>query len=123
MPRKPRDYTKARVYKLINDIDDTQYIGSCCTTLPKRLYEHKHMAGTHPHVRVYKHLQDIGGITNTRIILLEKCDNVSNEEELRKREQYYIDECIKIMGRDKCLNSCKAHAGIDWEDPDRKKVH
>ena len=34
-------YSNAKVYKLISDVDDYFYIGSTCTSLSKRLHQHK----------------------------------------------------------------------------------
>lgn len=122
MPRLKMDYTKARIYKIVNDVDDYIYIGSCCCELPKRFYKHKQKAQLAPDRRVYKHITDIGGWDRARIVLIERCsEEISNDEELCKREQFYQDAYIKEIGREKSLNTYKAHSGINWEDPDREQ--
>lgn len=115
MPRYNLDYSKAKIYKLVNDVDDYIYVGSCCSDLAKRLYQHKQDSHKTPSRRVYKHILDIGGVEHMRIILVEKCaDNVNSNDELCKREQYFLDKYIKEIGREKCLNTVAAHGGVPF---------
>ena len=82
------DYSKAKVYKLINSVDDNIYIGSTCNTLYKRKYKHKQDAIRQTNRRVYKHLNDIGW-ENVSIILIEECP-CDNRNQLLRREDYHI---------------------------------
>ena len=36
------DYKNGKIYRLVCNTTGKQYIGSTCSTLCKRLYEHKH---------------------------------------------------------------------------------
>ena len=35
------DYSKAKIYQIINDVSDDIYIGSTCQPLSKRMAEHR----------------------------------------------------------------------------------
>ena len=78
-----------KIYKLVNTADSAIYIGSTVSPLSKRFYGHKQDALKCPNQRVYAHLVPIGW-ENVRIILIENY-TCSSKEELRAREQYYID--------------------------------
>lgn len=83
------DYSNGKVYKLINDVDEKIYVGSTTQSLAVRKGAHKRNARRNPERTVYAHINAIGW-SNVRIILIE---NVScqNSEQLRSREQHYID--------------------------------
>lgn len=83
------NYMKGQIYKLVNDIDDEIYIGSCIN-LAKRLASHKCAAKTRVNQPVYKHLNAIGW-ENIRIILIESFQCTSKLE-LLKRERYWIEK-------------------------------
>ena len=82
-------YENAKIYKLVNSVEDAIYIGSTCNMLSKRLSAHKSNAKKHPFQLVYNHLNNIGW-DNVQIILIDyaKCNN---REELLKIEREYID--------------------------------
>jgi hypothetical protein len=91
-PNSLRDrsrYSRGKIYKLVNDVNDDIYVGSSCVALCKRLYEHKSKAKKKP-APVHLYFNELGW-DNVRIILIENvvCEN---REQLMKREQYYIDE-------------------------------
>jgi group I intron endonuclease len=83
-------YSRGKIYKLVNDIDDECYVGSTCDTLAKRKGGHKVMARKKPNQRVYAHLNQVGW-ANVKIVLIENyaCNNV---EELNARERFWFDE-------------------------------
>ena len=83
------NYSNGKIYKLINNVDDKIYIGSTCNTLRQRKDEHKRKSKT-KNFKVYNHLNEAGW-ENVVIILIEKypCNNF---EELRIKEQEYIDK-------------------------------
>lgn len=83
-------YGNGKIYKLVSDVDDKIFIGSCCLPLHKMLYNHKSKASVHPSHNVNKHFNAIGW-DNVRIILIEKFP-CKDKDELKQREQYYIDE-------------------------------
>jgi len=86
------DYKNGKIYRLICEETGKQYIGSTCTTLVRRLYNHKHKANR----CASKNL------INPTIILIEDypCDR---KEQLTARERYFIEtmDCVnkQIPGR------------------------
>ena len=87
----PIDYSKSKIYKIVDNSTDNIYIGSTCQTLALRL------AG---HVQKYKAvLKDSSDYTSSYeiidngdydIILLESYP-CGSKDELLARERYYID--------------------------------
>jgi predicted GIY-YIG superfamily endonuclease len=82
----------AKIYKIVNDLNDEIYIGSTKQQLSKRFYEHKSDSRNEKtkHYKLYQLVEEYGW-DSFRIILIEefKCEN---REEQRKKEQQYIDE-------------------------------
>ena len=83
------NYSKGKIYKLVNSIDDQIYIGSSCTRLSDRKSQHKVTSRRHPNRSVYKHLNLVGW-ENVEIILIENV-NCNNKEQLHSRERHYIE--------------------------------
>jgi group I intron endonuclease len=83
-------YTNAKIYRLVNSVDDQFYVGSTCTSLAKRKNNHKNDARKKPNVRVYQHLNQIGW-DNVVIELLELYP-CGSRTELERRERAFIDE-------------------------------
>ena len=87
------DYQLAKIYKLINDIDDDEYYGS--STFPyltDRFRCHrnccKDLSGRRNSI-LYKKMREIG-VEHFKIILVEQFP-CNSKEELNIREQYYLD--------------------------------
>ena len=43
------DYSKGKIYKILNTIDDEIYIGSTCETLGQRMSKHRHRLKKNDH--------------------------------------------------------------------------
>lgn len=82
-------YSNGKIYRLVNNVDDKEYIGSTIQTLTQRKSGHRVKAKKHADRRVYKHLNEIG-FDNVEIILLENFP-CSNKDELKRRERYFIE--------------------------------
>ena len=84
------DYSKGKIYKILNSIDDEIYVGSTIEALSRRMTRHRSLANTNPYNKLYKHMIDIG-IDKFYIELVENypCNDVY---ELIAREGYYIRE-------------------------------
>jgi len=89
------DYSKGKIYKLVNSVDTKIYVGATCGTLRLRKNAHKCKSKSDPDMTVYKHL-NIVGWENVDIILIEeiKCNN---KMELSRRERYWIDELKPVL--------------------------
>ena len=96
-------YQHSKIYKLVNDIDDTFYIGSTCNTLAKRFYDHKNDAKRRPKARVYEHLNKIGWEHVKIILIIEVALN--SKDELRREEDKHNHE---YRDDDNCLNVYRA---------------
>tara|TARA_R110000822_G_scaffold186035_1_gene325155 strand:+ start:348 stop:887 length:540 start_codon:yes stop_codon:yes gene_type:complete len=87
--RNTSRYSRGKIYKIVNTLDDKIYIGSTCVTLCKRLYSHKNSSIKNP-LPCHNHFIKIGW-ENTRIILIEDVIAVTRDQ-LLQREQFYLDQ-------------------------------
>ena len=94
---------QAKIYKIIDNTNGNEYIGSTCHSLKKRLIKHKNsykmfLKGTYNNVSSF----DIIKNGDYKIKLIENC-NIKTKQELLARERYYIEnnECVNklIPGR------------------------
>ena len=99
-----REMIQGKIYKLVNTTDDQIYVGSTVSPLSKRFYQHKEKARIWSTRLVYAHLVPIGW-DNVRIILIENYQCASKEE-LRAREQYYIDFLRPSLNKLNAINTC-----------------
>ena len=84
------DYSKGKIYKILNSIDDEIYVGSTIKTLSQRMAHHRHSLKQLPHIKLYTHMIELG-IEHFYIELIENfpCNDVY---ELRAREGHVIRE-------------------------------
>ena len=86
------DYSKAKIYKVVNDVNDDIYIGATCQSLSKRMAEHRisMRSKRDKHIKLYQKMNEIG-VEHFKILLIAEtpCDNV---EQLRAIEGEYIKE-------------------------------
>jgi hypothetical protein len=86
------DYTRAKIYKIVDNTTDNIYIGSTCEpTLARRLAKHKscyngYKNGKGNFVTSFEIIKN----GNYNIILIENVQ-CNNRDELRSRERFYID--------------------------------
>ena len=84
----------AKVYKIINDIDDKIYVGSSTYyRLCERMNVHRHHAKDESgrrNSKLYLFMREIG-ISHFKIELIEKYE-CKTSQELKEREQHWIDE-------------------------------
>jgi len=83
------DYKNGKIYRLVCEETGRQYIGSTCSTLVKRLSNHKRLSNTGRNRCTCK------DFVNPKIILIEDypCDR---KEQLLMRERHFIEtiECV-----------------------------
>jgi hypothetical protein len=85
----PVDYSKGKIYKIVNAVDDEIYVGSTCELLCKRIAKHRSVCKKGKiSYKLYKHMRLIG-IEHFHIYLVENCP-CENREQLRRREGYWI---------------------------------
>ena len=86
------DYKNAKIYKILNDIDEYVYIGSTCQPLSKRMSKHRqsYKATRKQHYKLYQKMKEIG-VEHFYIELIKEapCENI---EQLRAIEGQYIRE-------------------------------
>lgn len=86
------NYQNSKIYKVINSVNDNVYIGSTAVSLSYRMGDHrlKTRRGKFKEGSLQYHMNNLG-IDKFKIILIENypCDT---KEELKKREQYFINE-------------------------------
>jgi len=101
-------FQEGKIYKIICDNFDKIYIGSTVQKLSQRLASHK--------ANQCCHSKKILEYPNVRIELIEQYP-CNSKDELRGREQYYINE-----NRDICINNKNAY--ISKEDAkERDRLH
>jgi hypothetical protein len=101
----------ARIYRIICDLDDEEYIGSTKQTLSKRMAAHR-SAAKKPVCVIHVRMSTVG-VEHFKIVLIEELQ-VENNEQLRKREQEVIEE------RRATLNTIRAY--IDEEGKKARKL-
>ena len=97
------DYSKGKIYKILNNIDDEIYVGSTIKSLGQRMAYHRASVKKQPQLNLYKHIVELG-VDHFYIELIENypCNDVY---ELRAREGHFIREIgslnMLIAGRTK----------------------
>ena len=93
------DYSKAKIYKILNTIDDDVYIGATCQPLSKRMAKHRDCRNgkCKKHYKLYQKMNNLG-IDNFYIELIKEtpCDNA---EQLRAIEGEYIRQYATLNSR------------------------
>jgi group I intron endonuclease len=91
------NYSSSKIYRLVNDVDDAEYVGSTTRSLSRRFDGHKQMAKRYPERNIYKHFLEIGW-EHVKIILIEEY-SCENREQLERRERYFIEERKSILNK------------------------
>ena len=93
-------YSLGKIYKLVSNMTDDIYIGSCCTPLRQRLFYHKNdfkqwKDGKRKNISSSSVLFELGG--DVQIILIEDFAT-DTKDKLLSRERFYIDNtpCVNI---------------------------
>jgi len=109
------DYNKAKVYKLTNDIDNDIYVGSTTQPLHMRLKQHYRDRSQHPHIKLYKKMNELGK-DHFQIELLEDYP-CNTRRELTAREEHYRI----TLGA--ALNTVVCNSGCETRKEYRKKLY
>ena len=93
------DYSKTKIYKILNDLDDDVYIGATCQTLSQRMAGHRRSRNgkDKKHYKLYQKMHQIG-VEHFYIELIEEvpCENA---EQLRAIEGTYIRQYGELNNR------------------------
>ena len=94
------NYKNGKIYKLISDQTDKIYIGSTCSELHKRLYQHKKSYTYWKHSFGKGYISSIELIKEgeVEIVLIENY-SCNDKNELHAREKYWIEQ-----NKDKIVN-------------------
>jgi hypothetical protein len=105
------NYSNSKVYKIISAQTDKIYIGSTTKKyLSQRIDKHRYQMKFYESGKGKKYTSfDILSYGDAQIILLEAFPNCTSVDELRSKEQMYIDRF-----RDVCVNKCNA-VGLNKE--------
>ena len=97
-------YRNSKIYKLVNSVDNRIYVGSTVNSLSRRKSGHRTASIKQPTRPVYAHLNSVGW-EHVSIILIENyvC---STKDELRAREQYYIDLLNPSLNKIAAIDNC-----------------
>jgi len=98
------NYQNGKIYKLISDDTDEEYVGSTVMPLFKRFYDHKKNSKVN-HSRLYLKMVEIG-VDNWRIILLENYP-CNSKDELTSREEYYRKKLNAKLNMKMCCTPTK----------------
>ena len=91
-----RDYSRAKIYKILNEVDDDVYIGATCQPLCVRMTEHRRYRNC-ANFKLYRKMREIG-VEQFYIELVAEtpCENI---EQLNAIEGYYIRKLATLNTR------------------------
>lgn len=108
-------YSNGKVYRLVNNVDSEEYVGSTTQSLIQRKAGHKKMGSFAPHRHVYQHLNHVGW-SNVEIVLIESCP-CQSKEELNARERHWIDKLKPSLNKVIPLRT-----GKEWYEDNKDKI-
>jgi len=97
MPKKPTDFSRCVIYKIIcNDDENFLYVGST-TDFIKRKCQHKSNCNNENdmskfNLKLYKTIREKGGWDNFIMLEIEKFPECVDRRDAERREQKWIDE-------------------------------
>ena len=96
--KKTKSYVNAKIYRIVCNVTELQYIGSTCKTLSARLSCHKSvfkkfLKGKQVKIKYITSFEVLKH-DNFDIILIEKLENCKSKDELKQRERYFIESMV-----------------------------
>ncbi len=113
MPKKPIDYSKACIYKIVCKNPEIKecYVGST-TDLIKRRNCHKYTCNTESNkdynIYLYKFIRKNYGFDNWQVIEIEKF-KCESKEELHRRERHFIETLNATLNTQKPTRTAKEY--------------
>lgn len=111
----PAAYTRGKIYRIVSK-SGKQYVGSTTETLSQRLARHRQYINDKTNQGISS-VQILLEDPDAKIILIENY-SCQNKEELRAREQYWIEN---IEGG--CVNKKRAHSTPEFKKEKQKQYH
>ena len=112
------DYQKAKIYRIVNDINGMCYYGSTTQTLSMRMSKHRWSLKNLTRKTYLK----FGEITDCKIFLVENypCEN---KEQLLKRERFFVENnsCVNKQMPGRSIPESKAFYRLNNKDKINKK--
>ena len=104
------DYKNGKIYKLVSDETKKIFIGATCSSLSKRLYDHKReyeklKYDPRTYVQKIEIFRTIKNKENVEIVLIENYE-CKDKNELEARKRYWIEKF-----KDKAFNHYKPATG------------
>lgn len=91
MPKKPIDYSKSIIYKIIcNDFSIKDTFVSSTTNFTKKKYQHSWECKVNP-TKLYQFIRDNGGWENWTMVMIEEYPCKNSLEQVA-REMYWRDK-------------------------------
>ena len=111
------DYSKAKIYKIYNNIDDEIYVGSTCSSLSVRMARHRYSVNENKNKNgyLYQKMREIG-MNNFFIELLQDYPDCQNIEQLRRKEGEFIRELKPTLNRNIAGRTTKERYNDNIED-------
>lgn len=130
MPKKPIDYSKAMVYRLIYNYI-TYYVGST-TNMCKRKARHKYNTNGEKsdkyYMDLYIFIRANGGWDNWQMIQIETYPDCKSSEELRMHERFHYDiykpslnSQLPYITEEEKVES-QRELGVQWREENKEKI-
>ena len=109
------DYSKAKIYKILNDVDDDLYIGATCQSLSMRMVGHRkaRTSTKHKNYKLYKRMNELG--VEHFYIELVKETPCENKEQLNAIEGDYIRKYGTLNGK------ITGRTRKEWQDEHKER--
>src|SRR5690349_21041520 len=108
-----RNFKRSKIYAIVSKNSKKNYIGNTTQDLDKRFKTHmKQFNGfSNGKSLLYYSSFEILKFKNPPIVLLEDCQNVNSDFQLRKREQFYIN-----LSKDRVVNVPRPFSIVHVQD-------
>ena len=109
------DYSKGKIYKVLNDLDDDVYIGSTCQSLNMRMVGHRkaRTGKQYKNYKLYRKMNEIG-VAHFYIELIKETP-CENKEQLRAIEGEYIRKYGTLNGQ------IAGRSRKEWQDEHQER--
>jgi hypothetical protein len=106
-------YLDAKIYKIVNSVDNLIYVGSTIKSLSSRFTRHIYASKWYPERKLYKHFAKLG-IDHFEIILIKNYPCAGKTELEMEEERYKIDLNAQ-------LNTNRAHQTAEQKKEQKKE--